>query len=115
MSAGVTREAVLNGFLGGKEFKALCASADIQVGDMPTLPVRGTIQTWTCSQDGKMDNGIGNFVLRMYTKCLGREAEETGAALGHTADTNKIGGTAVAEQSSWVKSSQTIISMILNM
>jgi len=99
MAKGTTREAVLNGFLGGNEFKTLCSNAGISVGTLPALPAHGTIQTWTCSLDNKMDNGLGNFVLRMYTKCLGRDAEKTGASywVGQL-NTNKVGGTAVAEQ-----------------
>jgi len=99
MAAGTTREAVLNGFMSGKEFKALCTNAGISVGTMPALPAHGTIQTWTCPEDNKMDNGIGNFVLRMYTKCLGRDAEKAGASYWISQlNANKIGGTAVAEQ-----------------
>jgi len=99
MAKGMTREAVLNGFLGGSEFKSLCSNAGISAGTLPALPARGTIQTWPCSLDNKMDNGIGNFVLRMYTKCLGREAEKAGAAYWITQlNANKVGGTAVAEQ-----------------
>jgi len=99
MSAGTTREAVLNGFLGGKEFKTLCSNAGISVGTMPALPAHGTIQTWTCPQDNKMDNGIGNFVLRMYTTCLGRDAEKEGASYWISQlNANKNGGTFVAEQ-----------------
>jgi len=87
------------GSLTAKEFKALCSNTGIEVGDMPVLPARGTIQTWTCSLDGKMDNGIGNFVLRMYTKCLGRDAEKEGASYWITQlNSNKISGTAVAEK-----------------
>jgi|GEM_PF-1952809 len=97
MAKGMTREEVLNGFLGGKEFKAICDAAGITVGEMPKLPAKGTIQTWTCPEDGKMDNQIGSFVLRMYTKCLNRKAEKDGTVYWiNKLRNNEAGGTAVA-------------------
>jgi len=46
-----------------------------------------------------MDNGIGKFVLRMYTTCLARDAEKAGTVYWiNQLNTNQIGGTAVVEQ-----------------
>jgi len=99
MTKGKTREEVLNGFLGGTEFKTLCSKADITVGSMPALPKYGTIQTGACPNDNKIDNKICSFVLRMYTKCLGRSAEKAGLTYWtNQLNMGKVDGTAVAKQ-----------------
>ncbi len=80
LNLGAKREEVLNGFLSSQEFSNFCSSAGVSRGNGIVIPERGTVQTGFCSLDGKMDSAVGNYVLRMYTSCLGREAEAGGLA-----------------------------------
>lgn len=97
LSSGTSREEILNGFLTSSEFTAKCLNAGIVRGDGISIPLHGTIQTWPCPEDGILDNGISNFVLRMYTKCLGRAAEKEGASYWSQLLNNQaISGTQVA-------------------
>lgn len=97
LASGMSREEAFNGFVTGTEFSAKCAAASIMRGNGISVPAHGTIQTWICPIDGKMDNGIGNFVLRLYNKCLGRDAEEVGTKYWiNLLHSGKQSGTAVA-------------------
>ena len=97
LNEGESREAVLNGFLNSDEFISKCDSIGIIRGTPPAAASKGTIQTWVCPIDQKMDNNIGKFVFRMYTECLGRSGEEGGTEFWIKKLANEgYSGTAVA-------------------
>lgn len=74
---GATREEVFNGFAQSNEFKDICVSYGIDVGQPIAIPAYGTVPKGPCSVDGKED-GVTEFVKRLYDICLGREADEGG-------------------------------------
>jgi len=77
MKSGATREAVFNGFSQSNEFKNICASYGIDAGEAIAVPEYGTVPMGPCSVDGRED-GVTEFVKRLYDICLDREADEDG-------------------------------------
>lgn len=79
LNQGKSRTYVLSGFVNSKEFADLCSSYNI---------ARGTME-----QDGSniYNAGVRNFVLRNYTKALGRDGETEGVEFWcHQINTKKI-------------------------
>ena len=76
LASGQTRGAVMTGFVNSDEFRNLCASYGITqgTGDWSTadIAVNGG-----CVKD-KPTEEIYNFVTRLYTTCLERDADATG-------------------------------------
>ena len=75
---GTSRESVINGFLLSPEFARICTSNGINRGNGITVSGAGTVQTQPCSVDGSLDTGMGQFVARLYEKCLGRTYDNGG-------------------------------------
>ena len=81
LEAGVSREAVFNGFAMSKEFSNLCAEYGIVVGEAIDEPLQGTGATGKCTVCGKengVNDGVTAFVTRLYTICLGRTPDVHG-------------------------------------
>ncbi len=77
LNNGMKREEVFIGFAGSDEFKTICQEYGIACGSAPAVPEFGTVPTGPCSICGE-ENGIAEFVKRMYSICLGREPELDG-------------------------------------
>ena len=99
LNDGMKREQLINEFMmGSNEFSDICSNAGIKLGNPVSVPEHSSIQTWPCGADGKLDNGIGKFVMRLYTTCLGRNAEKEGANYWiNQLNSGNIGGTSAAE------------------
>ena len=76
-SGAMSREALLNSFASGNEYKNLCDQAGFDIGRPAPVPKYGTQQYGPCSVCGKKSKVV-QFVERMYTECLGRSAESGG-------------------------------------
>ena len=79
LESGKTREEVFNGFAMSSEFKKICAGYGITQGSKIAIPTYGTQPTGACSVCGTED-GVTQFVKRLYSICLGRNADSTGLA-----------------------------------
>lgn len=77
LETGAIRETVFNGFSQSAEFKGICDSFGIRLGDPVEEPQYGTVPMGACSVDGRED-GVTSFVKRLYNICLDREAEAEG-------------------------------------
>ena len=85
LDKGTTREALLNSFASSAEYKNLCAEAGFDLGE----PIRdtdygakkgvGTKPYGPCELCGE-ETKVVQFAERMYTVCLGRDAEKKGLA-----------------------------------
>ncbi|MDD6057990.1 MAG: DUF4214 domain-containing protein [Clostridiales bacterium] len=77
LAQGQTRGAVMTGFLNSAEFSQLCDSYGIHAGSgdwsRDSIPVRGN-----CANCNAVNDTIADFVARLYTICLEREADEAG-------------------------------------
>ena len=74
---GATREEVFNGFALSNEFKTICSTYGIKVGNAISVPQYGTVPTGKCSVCGAED-GVTGFVKRLYKVCLGRTPDNAG-------------------------------------
>lgn len=77
LESGQSREYVFYGFAFSDEFRGFCDEAGIEIGERKEAPKYGTIPTGPCSNCGKQD-GVTEFIKRLYLLCLDREAEEEG-------------------------------------
>ena len=80
---GITREALLNGFASSKEYKELCTAAGFEPGgtiketDYKAAKGIGTKPYGPCVVCGEKTKVV-QFAERMYTVCLGRQADAGG-------------------------------------
>ena len=94
---GISRETVFDGFIGSSEFKSLCALYDIEPGSKTNKSSVSSLPTGPCSVCGESD-GVVQFVMRLYQKCLGRSYDSAGLASWVTKlRTGQKNGTQVAE------------------
>lgn len=77
LESGMSREEVFNGFALSTEFNNLCTEYGIEQGTGIDIPKYGTIPEGSCSICGKED-GVTLFVKRLYSVCLGRDADAAG-------------------------------------
>ncbi|MCD8069474.1 MAG: DUF4214 domain-containing protein [Lachnospiraceae bacterium] len=77
LESGSTREEVFNGFSQSDEFRNLCGTYGITLGDPIAVPEYGTVPHGSCSVCGETD-GVTAFVTRLYNICLDREPDEAG-------------------------------------
>lgn len=75
---GMTREQVFNGFSQSDEFRNLCDSYGIVLGDAISVPEYGTVPTGKCLACGQ-ESGVRQFVDRLYNVCLDREPDLGGS------------------------------------
>ena len=79
LDSGTTREAALNSFASSAEYRSLCENAGFVLGEKISVPKYGTQQYGPCSVCGKKSKVV-QFVERMYTECLKRNADTSGLA-----------------------------------
>lgn len=79
LDSGTTREAALNSFASSAEYRSLCENAGFMLGEKISVPKYGTQQYGPCSVCGKKSKVV-QFVERMYTECLKRNADTSGLA-----------------------------------
>ena len=88
-SGAMNREFVFNGFTQSTEFRNICESYGIELGDPIAVPANGTTQGGAaCSICGTVDpdtgggsgTGIDGFVTRMFNVCLDRTPDAEGLA-----------------------------------
>ena len=104
LDAGVTRGAVMTGFVNSQEFSNLCNSYGIEqgIGDWSGDNMTVTGNCEQCTKSGNTGNQnvdrekIRAFVERLYTECLGRKAEKQGLEYWTDALVNGMTGSEVA-------------------
>ncbi len=94
---GESREHVFNGFVGSKEFKAICQQYGIDPGTGTAEPEGvGTVRRGTCAGCGATD-GVEDFVVRLYRVCLDRDPDENAQAWMENLRMHKDTGRTAAE------------------
>lgn len=74
LNSGIDREKVFSGFALSNEFKGICESYGIDVGDFSENPTMIAIMNYYRNQN----EGVTMFVARCYTKALNRDYEVAG-------------------------------------
>lgn len=84
LNSGSSYESVISGFLGSPEFANICATYGLPVGRISigsaTYPRAGANSAVAGGTNGAVaaSGGVSDFVSRLYTQALGRQAEPDG-------------------------------------